>query len=79
MSKRDRVCGEKAKHTSRKGAEIEAKKALRAGMNVYYCPKCRHWHIGKSRSPIRASDRITALLERHAQRLQQRTTNEHAT
>lgn len=73
MAKRDRMCGQKTKHPTRQGAMVEAKKALLAGMNVYRCTKCNHWHIGKSRSPTRSSDRITALLERHERRLEQRT------
>lgn len=73
MAKRDRMCGHKAKHPTREGALVEASKALRVGMNVYRCPKCRCWHIGRSRSPTRSADRIGALLARHEQQLQSRS------
>lgn len=66
MPKRDRQCGGKTRHATKVGACIEAKKILNVGVDVYRCPKCKFWHIGKTRSPIRSSDRIGALLDRHA-------------
>lgn len=71
MAKRDRVCGRKKKHLTRDGAVIEAKKVVRTGMNVYHCPSCRFWHIGKSRSPTRSADRIGALLAKHERKIRQ--------
>jgi hypothetical protein len=72
MAKRDRVCGKKCKHPTREGAEYEARKAVRAGFDVYKCPKCHFWHIGKTRSPTRSADRITALLKKHTEKLHNR-------
>lgn len=72
MAKKDRACGGKTRHQTKEGACIEAKKALNIGMDVYQCKKCRHWHIGKTRSPTRASDRIGALLSRHERKLRER-------
>lgn len=76
MSKRDRVCGKKCKHKTEQSAWIQAKKAVKVGFNVYQCPKCKYWHIGKSRSPTRSAERITALLEKHARQLEAR--NKHS-
>lgn len=72
MPKKDRMCGNKIKHPTKIGALIEARKALSIGMNVYKCPQCSHWHIGKSRSPTASADRIGALLARHERRLLQK-------
>ena len=71
MPKRDRQCGNKTRHATKAGACVEADKALDVGMNVYRCPKCKSWHVGKANSPTRASDRIGALLARHERRLSQ--------
>lgn len=72
MSKRNRVCGNKTKHSSKNGAFIEARKVVKVGMNVYRCSECGYWHIGKTRNETRSSDRITALLEKHQRRLNKR-------
>ena len=71
---KDRQCGGKARHKTKAGACAQADRALDVGMNVYRCPQCRHWHIGKTRSPTRASDRIGALLKRHERDLHRRMT-----
>jgi hypothetical protein len=72
MPKRDRACGGKVAHASKEAAAIAAKKMCRVGMNVYRCPKCGGWHIGKTRDPARSANRVTALLERHRRDLEQR-------
>jgi hypothetical protein len=72
VPKRDRMCGNKTKHPTKLGACIEARKALNVGMNVYKCPRCSHWHIGKTRSPTASADRIGALLARYERRLAQK-------
>lgn len=74
MAKRDRMCGHKSKHRTKAGACVEADRVLDVGMDVYRCKKCHHWHIGKTRSPTRASDRIGALLARHERKLRERMT-----
>lgn len=73
MPKRDRTCGSKTRHPTREGACVEARKAIYVGMSVYRCPKCKAWHIGKTRSPTASADRITALLQRHERRLTKST------
>lgn len=72
MPKRDRICGTKTRHKTKVGAQIEAKAAVRAGMNVYRCPSCGFWHIGKTRDATRSADRITALLAKHERQLASR-------
>ena len=72
MPKRDRECGGKVRHPEKEGACIHAGKILDVGMNVYRCPQCRGWHVGKTRSATRSSDRIGALLKRHERQLVRR-------
>jgi hypothetical protein len=56
MSRKKRVwknqCGDKIRHKTKEAA-IYAAMRYRAKflvwMNVYFCIKCHHWHIGHSR------------------------------
>lgn len=68
-TKRDRMCRDKRRHLTRDAAMITAKRVVKTGMNVYQCPFCQGWHLGRSSAPASASDRIGALLRRHARRL----------
>jgi hypothetical protein len=77
MAKRDRKCGSKTRHQTKAGACVEARKAVNVGMNVYRCKQCGCWHIGKTRSPIRSSDRIGALLARHQRWLEKANAGEN--
>lgn len=72
MAKKDRQCDNKVRHKTKEGACIAADKAVDVGTNVYQCPKCKFWHIGRTRTPTRSADRIGALLRRHAMQLEKR-------
>ena len=72
MPKKNRQCEGKARHATRENAAIQARKSLNVGFNVYRCGDCKFWHVGKSRSPTRAPDRIGALLAKHADKLAKR-------
>ena len=62
----------KVRHASKVEACIAAKRISRVVMDVYVCPKCKSWHVGKTRDPFRNAARIDELLRRHARELAQR-------
>ena len=46
-----RMCGAKYRHISRKSAKMEQQSARDHGdiVNVYQCPFCHYWHVGRRR------------------------------
>ncbi|WP_157035652.1 hypothetical protein [Sphingobium chungbukense] len=41
-------------------------------MDIYQCPSCKGWHLGRTREASRCADRITQVLDRHAAALAKR-------
>lgn len=72
MSKRIRGCTGKVRHASKEGACIAARRSKNVQMNVYLCPSCKGWHIGRSNDPLRKIARIDQLLRRHERETERR-------
>lgn len=73
MSGRD-GCSGKKRHPSKLAACIVAKRMKNCAINVYLCPRCKGWHLGRTRDPYRTAARITQVLNRHDRELQARMT-----
>lgn len=47
------MCGAKKRHYTRRDAETHMKELLskdkKAKLNVYQCPYCHQWHVGRTR------------------------------
>ncbi len=54
----------KRRHANKEAACIAAKRVKNVQMNVYYCDRCKAWHLGKSNMGFRKADRINQLLNR---------------
>jgi hypothetical protein len=57
-------CKGKKKHPSKEAACIVARRMKNCTLNVYLCPECHKWHLGRTRDILRNANRITQLLER---------------
>lgn len=67
MSRRD-GCRGKVKHKAMLSAQVAAKKTKNAQVQVYKCHICKHFHIGRSRSPWLKEKRLDQLFRRiHAE------------
>lgn len=67
MSRRD-GCKGKIRHKALLSAQVAAKKTKNAQMNIYKCPICKHFHIGRSNDPWRKEMRLDQLFRRiHAE------------
>jgi hypothetical protein len=71
MSRRDGCTG-KVRHASRYAALRAAARMSSVLINVYRCPRCAFWHLGRSRDPVREAARIDELLQRHRAALERR-------
>ena len=65
-------CRGKVRHVTKERACIAAKRTKNCAMNVYRCPRCKAWHIGKTRDPFRLGKRIDQILSRHQRELEAR-------
>ena len=65
-------CKGKVRHPTRQGAVIALRRVKNIAMDIYQCPNCKGWHLGRTREPSRSADRITQVLNRHATALAKR-------
>lgn len=65
-------CSGKKRHRTREIACIVVKRLKNCAMNVYWCPKCKGWHVGHSRDPYRMAQRVDQILAQHERALQAR-------
>lgn len=66
----------KRRHPSKTVACIVAKKMKNVAMNVYLCPSCKGWHLGRTRDPYRCAERITQILDQYDRALAARLKDE---
>lgn len=59
-----KTCGRKRRFKSKEAACIAVRRQKNCALNVYKCPLCGAWHIGKTNDPFRRAKRIDQLLER---------------
>jgi len=50
--------------TKRMAKKVHLATGERADINVYWCSKCRGFHLGHSRSPHRQQKRLDQIFER---------------
>lgn len=62
MNRPKDCCKGKARHKSPGGAIIALKRVNHAQLDLYRCPKCHCWHIGKSKKPEKIQARFDQLL-----------------
>lgn len=55
---------DKVRYPNRVPAIAALKRIGNLGLNAYPCPKCKGWHLGTSRNPIKIQARIDQLLAR---------------
>ena len=56
------MCGKKIHKTKAEALSHKRRIGDSTQMNVYFCAKCKGWHIGRSRSHWRWQQRIDQLL-----------------
>lgn len=57
----------KVKHLSKKRALAALRRGVNGcgvGLNVYFCDKCKGWHVGKSNNRTKRRLHIEALLDK---------------
>lgn len=63
MSRRD-GCKGKVRHKTLLSAQVATKKTKNAQVQVYKCPICQHFHIGRSSSAWKKEKRLDQLFRR---------------
>lgn len=57
-------CKGKVRHKDLLSAQVAMKKTKNAQVQVYKCPLCKHFHIGRSSSPWKKEKRLDQLFRR---------------
>lgn len=65
-------CTSKIRHPTRSAALATLHRLKRPDLNLYHCPQCKGWHLGKSNNSARRANRIDQLLRTHAEALRLR-------
>ncbi|HSC57533.1 MAG TPA: hypothetical protein VLC51_10035 [Nitrospira sp.] len=63
MSRKD-GCRGKVRHKTLLSAQVATKKTKNVQVQVYKCPLCKHYHIGRSNRPWMKEKRLDQLFRR---------------